>query len=129
VQHLQASAARLELHGFPGAHSQGDPHDACRPSPALSRRSRHSFEVRDTDDARQQLQKVRLVTKPCRRPNALDRRIAAVVSLIQFKHTKERRKFTLVVLNTEEFDQLPIAYQQLILAAECALQETDLAKA
>jgi hypothetical protein len=76
------------------------------------------FEVRDTAKARQQLHQVKVLKKPRRRPNDLDRRIAVVWALIQLNGPKERRQFRLVALNTETFEQLPRTYQQLILDAE-----------
>ena len=35
-----------------------------------------------------------------------------------FKDTKERRQFTLIALQVDSFEQLPLAYQQLVLDAE-----------
>lgn len=76
------------------------------------------FEVRDSEEAHQRLLTVNVLKKPRSRPNDLAKRIASVLGSIQFKDVKERRQFTLVVLSTDEFGQLPHAYQQLILAAE-----------
>jgi hypothetical protein len=85
------------------------------------------FEVRDTAKARQQLHQVKVLKKPRRRPNDLDRRIAVVWPLIQLNGPKERRQFRLVALNAETFEQLPWTYQQLILEAEQRhAQETNL---
>jgi hypothetical protein len=76
------------------------------------------FELIDTEESRQKLQKVKVLKKPRPRPNELDRRVAAVVDLIRFLDVKHRRQFMLVVLNTDLFQQLPSAYQRLILDAE-----------
>ena len=76
------------------------------------------FAVVDAEEAREQLQKVRVLHKPRARPNDLDRRLAAVLPGLHFKDTKERRQFTLAVLQVDSFEQLPLAYQQLILDAE-----------
>jgi hypothetical protein len=76
------------------------------------------FEVLDTDKARQQLHHVKVLKKPRARPNELDRRIAVVLPWIRFQDTKERRQFTLVARHADSFEQLPWAYQQLILDAE-----------
>jgi hypothetical protein len=61
---------------------------------------------------------VKVLKKPRPRPSELDRRVAAVVKALPFRNPKERRQFALVVLNADAFEQLPWAYQQLILEAE-----------
>jgi hypothetical protein len=76
------------------------------------------FEIQDSEEARRQLQLVKVIQKPRRRPNELDRRIARALKWLRFEDDRERRQFTLVALNTETFDQLPGAYQQLIVDAE-----------
>jgi hypothetical protein len=76
------------------------------------------FAILETQEAREQLRKVKVLKKPRPRPSELDRQVAAVVKALPCRNAKERRQFALVVVNADTFKQLPWAYQQLILEEE-----------